>query len=129
MQWLEKYFITKAEDVNDLERYAATNQYINGMSKEHAEISAYQKYKRIQHAMAAAYHLDNMEAAKNLVKDPHMADKHLCMYILHARNLQQKPLNGVLPEVQAFRDPNTEPNHVFKPHPSDILVLRKDVSL
>jgi len=125
MYWLDKHLICKADDIYDLERDAATNQYVNGLSKGHSELSAYDKYKRIQHSKAAAHHLDCMEDAKNVVRDAKMADKHFAMYVLHCKALNHNPWSNVLPEVQAFRNMDRKPAHVFSPHEADVFVLGK----
>lgn len=125
MRWLDKHLICKEEHKDDLERDAATNQYVNGMTKDHAELSAYDKYKRIQHAKAAAYHLDGMEDANHVVKNPHMADQHYAMYCMHANVLGGNPRLAVLPEIVAFRNMDREPAHAFRPHEADVFVLGK----
>jgi hypothetical protein len=125
LKWLDRFLVLNPEHVNDLERNAATNQYVGGMTKDHAELSAYDRYRKIQHAMAAAHHLDGMDDGKNIVKNQNMADKHYAMFNLHMKVLGHNPLLNVPPEVQAFRNSEREPSHVFRPHPADLLVLTK----
>jgi hypothetical protein len=123
-KWLNKFDISSPEDVHDLERSSAVNQFHRGMDRPTAEQMAYDNYKRIQHCKAAAYHLDGVTKS-SATGDNESKNKHHIMFNLHLAALGISPFQAVPPEIQAFRGQNTEQLTKFKSHQSDLFVMGK----
>lgn len=109
--------ILSPEDRDDLERYSAVFEFKHAMPRAMAENEAYKKYKRIQHAKGAGYHLAGMSHMHEL-GDFKAAQQHYTMYSLHLAQLGLNPNLAVAPEVIAFRPEDFE-NKIFESYPSD----------
>ncbi|SRR5229473_5118968 len=99
-KWLDRYQIIKSHDRYDLERSAAVFEKGEGLDREASEKAAYAKYKRLNHAKGAAYHLVGITQSKAHGKMKE-AQKHYLLYVLHMGALGLNHLNPVPAEIAA----------------------------
>lgn len=123
-KWLGKFDIVDEKDKHDLERDSALHEFHHGMSRDQSENLAYQKYKKKQHLIAAAHHLDGIDDCKANGKAED-AKKYLAMYLLHLNALGMDPYSPINPEISGFRQPDRTPTENFKSHSADIFALIK----
>lgn len=113
--------IVKAEDTADLDRDSMVFQTQHGMDKQHADIAAYDKYKKNQHAQAAGHHLSGLDRNK-FCGTQNDVSKHLAMYLLHAKELGSGAYDPVKPEIATYK--KSLDTWGFTPHPADILIKK-----
>lgn len=121
-KWLDRYPITDANHVSDLEQRAAVHEFGGKMPRHAAEERAYHDYRRDQVVEATAHHLAGMRAAHaaGLTKE---AARHATMYVLGLRALGHS--NAISPPDEvASKALHTPPEvYRFKTHPADSFSL------
>lgn len=123
-KWLNRYPITDAEHVSDLEQRAAVHEFGGKMPRHHAEDKAYQDYRRDQLVEATAHHLAGLRAAHaaGLTDE---AKRHATMYVLGLKALGHN--NAISPPDEvASKALHTPPEvYRFKAHPADSFSLQQ----
>ena len=119
-------YVISADDVPELERESAVNEFVQKRPREEAESAAYTSYRRKHHVQAAAHHLAMMKAAaaSGSHKD---AKKHSLVYGLHLKELGFDPNDSRVPdEIQSIMsDPEKNPGLRFQAHKGDAFLLNK----
>jgi hypothetical protein len=119
-------YVLSDQDVPELEREAAVNEFIQKRPREEAESAAYTSYRRKHHIQAAAHHLAMMKAAA--ASGSHKeAKKHSLVYGLHLQELGLDPNDHNVPqEIQdIMSDPKANPGLRFQAHKGDAFLLNK----
>lgn len=125
LKWLDRYPVSTQEDLEDLERGAAVNEFGKKMTRNEAESAAYKDWLTGQHTKAAAFHhvaggmaraSANQEAAK----------KHANMYRMHIEKLGHSAYDAPPDSVRAHMDKDPGDHYDFKNHPGDDFLANGD---
>lgn len=118
--------VTDLEHGHELDREAALHEFDGKLPRHEAEDKAYHGYKRKQHELAAAHHLQGIKMAE-AAGDERQGRKHGLMYQLHLKELGHDAIGPVPKEVQQHIDAGHAGEggtlYNFKPHRGDMFVL------
>jgi hypothetical protein len=108
----------------DLDSQAAVHEIDDKLPRHRAEEEAYRKYKKENHAKAAAHHLMGMKAAQG-AGSMDEARKHGIMYSMHVKELGEDEYGPVPSSVKQHVDsPDREHVYGFKAHKGDAFLLK-----
>lgn len=126
--WKDKIIVDPTH-AHDLERDSAILEFESKLPREQAEEMAYKKYKKMQHAKAAANHFAGMQAAK-AAGEKEDVKKHYAMYAMHLGELGFKPTDALPFEVEHhLHEAKSEPHYSFHAHKADAFLMNDGKSV
>lgn len=127
LQWAGRD-ILDADHIKDLDTKAAMHEFKDRLPRDQAEEKAHNAYRRDQHMVGAAHHLQGMKASQALGQVEE-GKKHAAMYHLHMKQLGMDPDAEPPAEIrQRIKAPDAQKLLRFKAHPADMFALTKSQS-
>lgn len=120
--WAKRPILSQ-DDIPDLERAAALNEFEQGMHREDAEEQAYSDYRRGHHSKGAAHHLRGLKAAQE-AGDLDEAHKHGALYSAHMGELGHDSMDKVPDDIKKLAEDEGKPKvYKYKSNAADQLLL------